>query len=379
MSGLTGVPAALRSTLAVTSMTSPPSGPGLRFSGRLMSETTERLSNPMLSTKTVKLCSAMEYSPNRSSHVVVRSKSLPLVRSPMGTMISCHFPSDRLSTYAMSGTDADSSLPLVEPARPTLRSLSSGAFWGSSTFRRIQKLRFLYGDPSVPAFWGQKPCQFHPKPFQSLPSACHSMPVDPFKPPSGVAFAVLLQASLRLQFAHALALPPCFSPSQTRDASLVAVWTSGALFPAASLGGGLMQLDETTSAATLDQVLVRECDMAILSSSSRGPRGDYTKARGRLPNASRSPGSSRTSRCRPRPHRSRARATRATSSTMTRRLPSSASSLGERGVRGTGPGRRLRAAVAGARLKLLNQTAALSHTVPLVIGHMLWRVITPAA
>jgi hypothetical protein len=51
---------------------------------------------------------------------------------------------------------------------------------------------------------------------------------------------------------------------------------------------------------------------------------------------------------------------------MTRRLPSSASSLGERGVRGTGPGRRLHAAVAGARLKLLNQTAALSHTVPLV-------------
>jgi hypothetical protein len=51
---------------------------------------------------------------------------------------------------------------------------------------------------------------------------------------------------------------------------------------------------------------------------------------------------------------------------MTRRLPSSASSLGEPGVRGTGPGPRLRAAVAGARLKLLNQTAVLSHTVPLV-------------
>jgi hypothetical protein len=51
---------------------------------------------------------------------------------------------------------------------------------------------------------------------------------------------------------------------------------------------------------------------------------------------------------------------------MTRRLPSSASSLGERRVSRTRPGPRLHAAVAGACLKLLNQTAVLSHTVPLV-------------
>jgi hypothetical protein len=41
-------------------------------------------------------------------------------------------------------------------------------------------------------------------------------------------------------------------------------------------------------------------------------------------------------------------------------------SLGERGVRATGPGPRLLAAVARARLKLLNRTAVLSRTVPLV-------------
>src|SRR6185436_15993060 len=119
----------------------------------------------------------------------------------------------------MSDTWAVSPL-FVEPARPTVMSFVSGACLGSSSRRRIQNVRFLYSETSVPAFSGQKPCQFQPKPFQSLPSACHSRPTVLFTPSAAAARTVLLQPDFRLQFAHSFALPPFSSPSQTSSTSL---------------------------------------------------------------------------------------------------------------------------------------------------------------
>src|SRR5688572_31862349 len=98
---------------------------------------------------------------------------------------------------------------------------------------------------SVPAFSGQKPCQFQPNPFQSLPSTCHSRPTVLFTPSPAVTLTVLLQPCFRLQFAHSFALPPFSSPSQISVTSSVSA-TDDASFEA-SRGGGRMQLDAATS------------------------------------------------------------------------------------------------------------------------------------
>ncbi len=168
---------------------------------------------------------------------------------------------------------ADSSLAaLLELPRPTVRSLSTGALFGSSSFIRTMKVRFLYSVTSVPALGGHQLNQFQPKPFQSLPSACHSRPTELFVPEPGVILTVLLHASFRLQLDHSLALPPCSSPSQTTDTSSFRS-TEAACFPKGWSGNGLMQFNETTRAAAINsdtkvQVLVSECDITILSACS---------------------------------------------------------------------------------------------------------------
>src|SRR5262249_27469801 len=84
-----------------------------------------------------------------------------------------------------------------------------------SPVTRIQKLRFLCFEISVPASFGYHPNQFHPKPIHKGPLALNSRPVVSLWPILGLASMLVVHPVFSWQEAQPLASLPTPSPFHT--------------------------------------------------------------------------------------------------------------------------------------------------------------------